>query len=81
MTKHTKEAIERMKTDLGRNPTAMDMTRIMGGEPSMWGRIVKTDIIPNGEYRTKLQCLKENGIKNFWNNLGKQKEYIRKEVK
>lgn len=63
----------RKKTDLeialspviegGRRPTAKEMSRLIGGDPSDWGRILKGQQKLSGEYHARLKLLK-NGVDN-----------------
>jgi hypothetical protein len=48
-------------SSLGRIPTPRDMSRILGGAPSDWGRILKEQQKISGEYHARLKLLK-NGI-------------------
>lgn len=45
--------------ELGRMPTAIELSNSLGGDPSGWGRILKEQCKPSGEYHARLKLLRD----------------------
>jgi hypothetical protein len=55
-------ALERVRSELGREVTPKDLAYYIGGEPSQWGRILKGATI-RSDYLYRLKLLKNHGTK------------------
>jgi hypothetical protein len=53
-----------MVRELGYMPSAKDLSDILGGDPSGWGRILKRQCRPSGEYHAKLKRVRDVGLEN-----------------
>lgn len=52
------------KDNFGCIPSAKDLSAILGGDPSGWGRILKGQCEPSGEYHARLKRVWESGKNN-----------------
>jgi hypothetical protein len=53
-----------LEYEFGHMPSAKELSDALGGFPSVWGRILKGQREPAGEYRARLKRLEERGINN-----------------
>jgi len=52
-------ALSPIVSSAGHMPTPKEMNRLIGGDPSDWGRIFRGQQQISGEYRARLKMLKE----------------------
>lgn len=55
--------------ELGHMPSAKEMSNTLGSDPSGWGRILKRQCEPAGEYHAKLKRVKEVGFEGAGQEL------------
>jgi hypothetical protein len=63
-----KAALERCRSDLGREVTPKDLAYYIGGEPSQWGRILKGATI-RSDYAHRVKLIDLYGIKEAVDGL------------